>query len=673
MAWTDVRDDLDAYATATMGADYTKLSAEFKSGLWTVIGKTVWDYIAGGGPATQLDADGTILDVNTISDGQYLKRVGATVVSDAGPTGAVSSVFGRAGAVTAQAGDYSVGEVTGAEATANKGAASGYCGLDAGQLVATANLGSGVAGATNWLRGDRSWTAPTAGDVGAQPADTDLSTLATGGTALQVPRMNSTGTAVEWVDASVVAGTRSVFFLDDTASDVGGYTQLEEAPIGGAEVIDSGVCNSGSGDVLIESYITHIGIPGTTLVPAGTWRFHLWRYVDSATGVSQIRFRVYRRTHPGGVETQLFTVLTGEINDLANTLQILETNQSAFTLTADERVVVKVYCLTTSVPNRTVSYTHNGTAHYSYVETPIVLPLDLATVQGTHPWTGKHTGTAGSGTLIAGIDNAGAAVELAFGNGAGDVCEGDDARLSDARTPVDHAVEHEPGGGDEMAVDAAVGTGSLRTLGMTTTAACPGNQGFGPTLFTPPPLVATLTWVNQSPGGGVAVAQAADRDGSLALWCGYRAGVNVSALVTAGTSIACEFQVVATKKNWASAGLCWYDGTKLEIVYVNCNTGVFSLVWHEFPSVTSFSTVRETVFTQLHPWDRLWLRLYDDGTYRRVQAYDPASQGWYDVATPVSRTNFMTPDRVGICVSPYFSAGSGSDGVGILVHSWVVT
>jgi hypothetical protein len=40
-----------------------------------------------------------------------------------------------------------------------------------------------------------------------------------------------------------------------------------------------------------------------------------------------------------------------------------------------------------------------------------------------------------------------------------------DPRLSDARTPTAHATSHNSGGGDVLAIDAVVGTGSLRTLG----------------------------------------------------------------------------------------------------------------------------------------------------------------------------------------------------------------
>lgn len=38
---------------------------------------------AGGGPATELDANGTTLTVDAIADGEFLKRVGTTIVSAA--------------------------------------------------------------------------------------------------------------------------------------------------------------------------------------------------------------------------------------------------------------------------------------------------------------------------------------------------------------------------------------------------------------------------------------------------------------------------------------------------------------------------------------------------------------------------------------------------------------
>ena len=42
---------------------------------------------AGAGPATQLDANGTTLDVDTINDGEFLVRSGTTIIGAAGGSG----------------------------------------------------------------------------------------------------------------------------------------------------------------------------------------------------------------------------------------------------------------------------------------------------------------------------------------------------------------------------------------------------------------------------------------------------------------------------------------------------------------------------------------------------------------------------------------------------------
>jgi hypothetical protein len=63
-----------------------------------------------------------------------------------------------------------------------------------------------------------------------------------------------------------------------------------------------------------------------------------------------------------------------------------------------------------------------------------------------------------------------------IGTGALQACSGADARLSDARAPTAHKTNHEPGGSDAMAVDAAAVTGSLRTVGTGALQACAGND-----------------------------------------------------------------------------------------------------------------------------------------------------------------------------------------------------
>src|SRR5665213_809252 len=92
------------------------------------------------------------------------------------PSALVTSVFSRVGAVTAQSGDYSVGQVTGAEATANKGVASGYAPLDGSSLVPIANLPTGATSSTVAVGNDARFAGSAAGTVGASLSATDPTT-----------------------------------------------------------------------------------------------------------------------------------------------------------------------------------------------------------------------------------------------------------------------------------------------------------------------------------------------------------------------------------------------------------------------------------------------------------------------------------------------------------------
>lgn len=88
-----------------------------------------------------------------------------------------------------------------------------------------------------------------------------------------------------------------------------------------------------------------------------------------------------------------------------------------------------------------------------------------------------------------------------LGTGAQQACAGNDARLSDARTPTSHASSHDAGGGDAMAIDAAAGTGSLRTLGTGAQQACAGNDSRLSDARTP-----TSHASSHEPGGGDAMS-----------------------------------------------------------------------------------------------------------------------------------------------------------------------
>lgn len=80
---------------------------------------------------------------------------GLTGGGDLSTSRTLSADFGTTAGTIAQGNDS---RITGAEQTANKGAANGYAGLNSSTVVPAAQLGSGTANSTTFLRGDNTWT-----------------------------------------------------------------------------------------------------------------------------------------------------------------------------------------------------------------------------------------------------------------------------------------------------------------------------------------------------------------------------------------------------------------------------------------------------------------------------------------------------------------------------------
>src|SRR6185295_20043000 len=57
-----------------------------------------------------------------------------------------------------------------------------------------------------------------------------------------------------------------------------------------------------------------------------------------------------------------------------------------------------------------------------------------------------------------------------YGSGANTACEGNDSRLSDARTPTAHATSHKSGGGDSIKLDELAAPTDVTTLNASTSA-----------------------------------------------------------------------------------------------------------------------------------------------------------------------------------------------------------
>jgi hypothetical protein len=157
----------------------------------------------------------------------------------------------------------------------------------------------------------------------------------------------------------------SALFLDNSPSDISGYHKLLPSPSSTAQVEDSAQSNN-SAEVLIEAYAMDSAF-GSLLLSGGAWHFVIFGRVNSNVGVSTIVIRVYKRTALG-VETELFSLQTPELTTAIVEHEI-ESVQPDFMVEETDRLVIKFFAKSTSVPLRTIFLYHNGVVNYSHVHT----------------------------------------------------------------------------------------------------------------------------------------------------------------------------------------------------------------------------------------------------------------------------------------------------------------
>ena len=168
------------------------------------------------------------------------------------------------------------------------------------------------------------------------------------------------------------AGGQLLFFRHLASTDPITYEGLVPTPYGAAEVDENGTINDVSGKVLIDAYITDVGYPAVTKIPAGLWTFNSWAFVSSPTGVTTFVFDVYTRA-TSGTETLLFTATTEDID--AATVTAYHTYH-AYTpdlyVPPSARIVVKVSAQTTKTGvGITYHWLYEGFAHTSNLQTTI--------------------------------------------------------------------------------------------------------------------------------------------------------------------------------------------------------------------------------------------------------------------------------------------------------------
>jgi len=159
------------------------------------------------------------------------------------------------------------------------------------------------------------------------------------------------------------------YFLHEEIDTPTGYESALTIPAEDAQDADSITVNASEGEKLIDTYITAVGDPNTTVIPSGAWKFTTYTHVGTVIGVTEIVIRVYKRTI-ADVETELFN--TSFVIDSTTVKQYDKLSvQQEINLALTDRLVFKYYAKTTSVPDRTVTLYYEGTDHYSHIDTPI--------------------------------------------------------------------------------------------------------------------------------------------------------------------------------------------------------------------------------------------------------------------------------------------------------------
>jgi len=192
------------------------------------------------------------------------------------------------------------------------------------------------------------------------------------------------------------------YYLDDSSGDLEGFNQLLRSPNTSIPEVEDHAASSGT-EVEIEHYASVIGDPGITLIPAGIWEINAWAH-DTGGNNSHLVVRVFKRTYPGGVETQLFRVQT---DNLTATYPVdpyaLQSVQPDIILDSTDRIIARFYAYVT-LGTYSVYYTHNGTARYTNLYTPLVnqfgfsgqLGISGASgLSGTSGFSGTYSGFSG--------------------------------------------------------------------------------------------------------------------------------------------------------------------------------------------------------------------------------------------------------------------------------------
>lgn len=152
---------------------------------------------------------------------------------------------------------------------------------------------------------------------------------------------------------------------------------LTKIPASGVEQDESvTVSSTDTNGATVDSYATASGVPGQAVIPAGSWQFHFWTWINNSGGTNTWKFQVSKVTG-AGVETELFVTTTSS-SITATTLATAQELTVDYTQVADisllltDRIMIRPVATTTGT-NKVFHWVYQGTSRASHIDTPLAV------------------------------------------------------------------------------------------------------------------------------------------------------------------------------------------------------------------------------------------------------------------------------------------------------------
>jgi len=184
--------------------------------------------------------------------------------------------------------------------------------------------------------------------------------------------------------ASVINGTNIVLYEYDSnaiyyfngGTAQGTFDSIVCKELSRSQVAGTSVDFTKTGAGTIASFITDALDPGVTTIPAGTWTFSAYYSILTAFAGAQVQYQLYK--YNGSVATLLFTSAATTLTALTKTLYSTAMTVTQTTISATDRLLIKViYAGTTT--NQITLYTQSSNVAQVTTTIPLGTPMGAST------------------------------------------------------------------------------------------------------------------------------------------------------------------------------------------------------------------------------------------------------------------------------------------------------